>query len=187
MCRKELLVVISCLVKEWRGYFVVCAWLYWEEDRKWRTSGGGPGVGQLYQHYHHHGGSNSHDEDITDQAINEWLDNFGDDELLREENRVLLSSLFTILLSCSIFQPTHIKKWQLMLKPLWIILWHYFSSRHSLDGVIVITHAPLAPIDRRQSPCFLAAPESVRASNLSPHHLLQSSPALPSSSFGKPQ
>ncbi|KAJ3722358.1 raptor N-terminal caspase like domain-containing protein [Lentinula raphanica] len=31
MCRKELVVLISCLVKEWRGWFVVCAWIYWEE------------------------------------------------------------------------------------------------------------------------------------------------------------
>lgn len=84
MCRKELLVVISCLVKEWRGYFVVCAWLYWEEDRKWRAATGGQ--------YHSH----LHDEDVTNQAINEWLDGFGDDDLLREENRVLLSSFFTI-------------------------------------------------------------------------------------------
>ncbi|TFK65446.1 hypothetical protein BDN72DRAFT_196251 [Pluteus cervinus] len=82
MCRKELLVVISCLVKEWRGYFVVCAWLYWEEDRKWRAGTAG----------HHI----FHDEDITNQAIAEWLDDFGDDENLREENRVLLSSFFTI-------------------------------------------------------------------------------------------
>jgi regulator-associated protein of mTOR len=25
MCRNEVLVLISCLVKEWRGYIVVCA------------------------------------------------------------------------------------------------------------------------------------------------------------------
>jgi len=82
MCRKELLVVISCLVKEWRGYFVVCAWLYWEEDRKWRAGSAG----------HHH----APDDDVTNQAVAEWLDGFGDDDLLREEHRVLLSSFFTI-------------------------------------------------------------------------------------------
>lgn len=81
MCRKELLVVISCLVKEWRGYFVVCAWIYWEEDRKWKAAGG-----------HHH----PEDEDVTGQAVAEWLDGFGDDDHLREESRVLLSSFFTI-------------------------------------------------------------------------------------------
>lgn len=80
MVRKELLVLISSLVKEWRGYFVVCAWIYWEEDR--RRSGTGPA--------HHH------DEEVTTQAVADWLDNFGDDDAAREENRVLLSSFFTI-------------------------------------------------------------------------------------------
>ena len=86
MCRKELLVVISCLVKEWRGYFVVCAWLYWEEDRRWRSGSLG----------HHNGSSSFHEDDTTNQAVAEWLESFGDDDALREENRVLLSSFFTI-------------------------------------------------------------------------------------------
>lgn len=80
MVRKELLVLVSSLVKEWRGYFVVCAWIYWEEDRR-RAGSGSP----LLQ-----------DEDITVQAVADWLDNFGDDDAAREENRVLLSSFFTI-------------------------------------------------------------------------------------------
>jgi regulator-associated protein of mTOR len=80
MVRKELLVLLSSLVREWRGYFVVCAWIYWEEDRKWRA---GPAA-------------HPQDEDVTGQAIAEWLDGFVDDENAREENRVLLSSFFTI-------------------------------------------------------------------------------------------
>ncbi|KAI9513093.1 hypothetical protein F5148DRAFT_1273335 [Russula earlei] len=79
MVRKELLILISCLVKEWRGHFVVCAWVYWEEDRRWRLS-----TTTEYR-----------DEDVTSQAISEWLDSFGDEEV-REENRVILSSFFTI-------------------------------------------------------------------------------------------
>lgn len=79
MVRKELLVLISCLVKEWRGYFIVCAWIYWEEDRKWK---GG-------EDSHHH------DEDIAGQAVADWLETF-EDEDFRAENRVLLSSFFTI-------------------------------------------------------------------------------------------
>ncbi|KII94228.1 hypothetical protein PLICRDRAFT_101175 [Plicaturopsis crispa FD-325 SS-3] len=79
MVRKELTVLISCLVKEWRGYFVVCAWFYWEENRKSKTE-----PTHLYE------------DDVTLQAMTEWLDGFGDDENVREENRVLLSSLFTI-------------------------------------------------------------------------------------------
>ena len=80
MVRKELLILISSLVREWRGYFVVGAWIYWEEDRK----RAGAGSQQLY------------DEGITVQAVADWLDNFGDDSAAREENRVLLSSFFTI-------------------------------------------------------------------------------------------
>ncbi|KAL4247407.1 WD repeat RAPTOR family protein [Abortiporus biennis] len=78
MVRKELLVLISCLVKEWRGYFIVCSWIYWEEERR-RQEG-----------YHRH------EEEIALQAVTEWLDGFGEDEAFREENRVLLSSFFTI-------------------------------------------------------------------------------------------
>jgi regulator-associated protein of mTOR len=79
MVRKELLVLISCLVKEWRGHFVVCAWVYWEEDRRWRLSAT----------------TDFRDEDVTSQAVSEWLDSFGDEEV-HEENRVILSSFFTI-------------------------------------------------------------------------------------------
>ncbi|KAH9948210.1 hypothetical protein B0H21DRAFT_890681 [Amylocystis lapponica] len=80
MARKELLVLISCLVKEWRGYFIVCAWIYWEEDRRWKD-------GRRLQH---------HDDDITSQALNEWLDTYSEDDNHRDENRVFFSSFFTI-------------------------------------------------------------------------------------------
>ena len=63
MLRKELLILISCLVKEWRTKM----------------------------------GAQPHEEEVTAQAIAEWLDSFGDDESAREESRVLLlSSFFTI-------------------------------------------------------------------------------------------
>lgn len=78
MVRKELLVLISCLVKEWRGYFIVCAWIYWEEERR-------------RQQYHTSHG----DDDTVSQAVLDWLNIF-DDESYREENRVWLSSFFTI-------------------------------------------------------------------------------------------
>ncbi|KAH8822774.1 hypothetical protein DL96DRAFT_1619182 [Flagelloscypha sp. PMI_526] len=87
MCRKELLIVLSCLVKEWRGYFVICAWIYWEEDTRWRN----PDVLDI-------------DEDITGNAILEWLDNLDvpigtSEEKYREESRVLLSSFFTMFVA----------------------------------------------------------------------------------------
>lgn len=79
MVRKELLVLISCLVKEWRGYFIVCAWIYWEEDRRWKDR------------------ENQHpDDDLAAMAIKGWLESYGDDDDYRAENRVLLSSFFTI-------------------------------------------------------------------------------------------
>lgn len=83
MVRKELLVLISCLVKEWRGYFVICAWVYWEEDRKWRTDMG----------------LQPHKEEVTSHALSEWLDSFADNDAAREESRVLLSSFFTIFVA----------------------------------------------------------------------------------------
>ncbi|KAL5530680.1 KOG1 [Sanghuangporus sanghuang] len=81
MVRKELLILISCLVKEWRGYFVSVAWLYWEEERK-----------RLTNPY----GCSSTDEDVTNQAVAEWLGRLSDDDVYREESRVLLSSFYTI-------------------------------------------------------------------------------------------
>ncbi|TDL29563.1 hypothetical protein BD410DRAFT_780006 [Rickenella mellea] len=81
MVRKELLILLSCLVKEWRGYFVVVAWLYWEDERR-RSTG---------EHAKY-----LPEDDHTHQAISEWLDGFGDDEAFREESRVLLSSFYTL-------------------------------------------------------------------------------------------
>ena len=84
LVRKELLVLISCLVKEWRGCFIVCAWIYWEEDRKRGLEG--------LNLFHH-------DDNITAQVINGWLDAFKDDDEgnSKEENRAVLSSGFTMV------------------------------------------------------------------------------------------
>ncbi|KAF5376558.1 hypothetical protein D9757_008290 [Collybiopsis confluens] len=82
MCRKELAVLISCLVKEWRGYFIVCAWIYWEEERKRRHT-------TVYPYL-----PNNQDE-VSEQALKEWLESIPD-AALREESRVLLSSFYTI-------------------------------------------------------------------------------------------
>ncbi|KAF7307461.1 Mip1 [Mycena indigotica] len=80
MCRKEMVVLLSCLVKEYRGHFVVCAWLYWEEDRRWRD-----------------GHVDDDDISITDQAIAEWLDSFPAEE--SQAQRVYLSSFFTMFIT----------------------------------------------------------------------------------------
>lgn len=93
MCRKEIIVVLSSLVKEYRGFFVVCAWLYWEEDRKWKMPSS------------HH--PNDDDSSLTVQAVADWLDRFEDNE--QAEQRVYLSSFFTmfvLLLDLSV-DPYH--------------------------------------------------------------------------------
>ncbi|GJJ13057.1 hypothetical protein Clacol_007306 [Clathrus columnatus] len=33
MVRKEAVVLISAIVEAWRGHIIVCAWIYWEEER----------------------------------------------------------------------------------------------------------------------------------------------------------
>lgn len=151
MCRKELLTVISCLVKEWRGYFVVCAWLYWEEDRKWRSTTMGT----------HHPLSSSHhqDDDVTTQAVAEWLEGFGDDDLLREENRVLLSSFFTIFvvlldLSVDPYQEVATNAQTIVDYITALLLESPFSRLESAS----LNCPPAIPLDRRGSPQLSGPP-----------------------------
>ncbi|KAJ6454525.1 raptor N-terminal caspase like domain-containing protein [Mycena vitilis] len=81
MCRKELIVLLSCLVKEYRGFFVVCAWLYWEWEEVRKKA---------------HSGRRSADEipNIAAQAESDWLHQFEEHE--RAEQRVYLSSFYTM-------------------------------------------------------------------------------------------
>ncbi|TFK42159.1 hypothetical protein BDQ12DRAFT_677728 [Crucibulum laeve] len=160
MCRKELLVVISCLVKEWRGYFVICAWLYWEEDRKWRAGLTG------------HHPSHLHDDDVTNQAIGDWLDDFEDDEMLREENRVLLSSFFTIfvvLLDLSV-DPYHEVATNAQTIVDYIMALLLESPFTRLDGTS-LNVPPTVPPEKRGSPQMSAARSRVAsmASTTSSH------------------
>ncbi|KAJ7082524.1 hypothetical protein C8R43DRAFT_1052351 [Mycena crocata] len=82
MCRKEIVVLLSCLVKEYRGFFVICAWFYWEEDRKWKAQSSS------------HQPGNEDLPSVTAQAMEDWLDRFEDHE--QPEQRVYLSSFFTL-------------------------------------------------------------------------------------------
>ncbi|KAJ7070515.1 hypothetical protein C8F01DRAFT_382159 [Mycena amicta] len=82
MCRKEIVVVLSCLVKEYRGFFVVCAWLYWEEDLRWKE---------------HNGHLDDDELSITDQAVADWLDSFDEHDSVAQ--RVYLSSFFTMFIT----------------------------------------------------------------------------------------
>lgn len=81
MVRKELLILLSCLVKEWRGNFVVTAWLYWEEEKQ-----------RLSNDF----SRQKQNHPLTDSAVSKFLDTSGADDSYREESRLLLSSFYTL-------------------------------------------------------------------------------------------
>ncbi|KAG8751986.1 hypothetical protein FRC11_008795, partial [Ceratobasidium sp. 423] len=86
MVRKELVVLLSCLVSKWRGWFVVAAWVYWED----------------------HGGLNPltspswREQRATEGALRaahaqrEWADRSASEPRRRDELRVVLTWFFTI-------------------------------------------------------------------------------------------
>ncbi|KAF8167286.1 hypothetical protein B0H34DRAFT_792028 [Crassisporium funariophilum] len=176
MCRKELLVVISCLVKEWRGYFVVCAWLYWEEDRRWRSGTMG--------HHHPLFPSHVHEDEVTSQAVAEWLEGFGEDDLLREENRVLLSSFFTIFvvlldLSVDPYQEVATNA-QTIVDYITALLLDSPFARLESTSLNFPPTAPMDRMDRRGSP-QLGVRSRVPSLQSSPHL-----PPFPSPSIDRP-
>ena len=80
MVRKELVVLISSVVREWRGHFVVCAWIYLEEDRRARASKVG---GKM-------------PDDIVSDAVMQWRAGLGTDEDWVETCYQVLSGYFTL-------------------------------------------------------------------------------------------
>lgn len=90
MVRKELIVMLSAIVREWRGWFVAAAWIYWEEERR---------VANKWDKF----GSKGY----VVQAITEWSRMPRKEELEDqvEEDQMILSScntIFTALLEMSV-------------------------------------------------------------------------------------
>lgn len=89
MVRKELVVVISCIVREWRGWFVAAAWCYYEQEAALAGSSGG-----------------SDDEpDIVSEALEAWVSPDSLSPEAHQVNLTLLSSfktLFETLLDLSV-------------------------------------------------------------------------------------
>lgn len=90
MVRKELVVMLSAIVREWRGWFVAAAWCYWEEHL--RSVDG-----------REYGGS----DDLVSNALQEWATIPRDEEIEgeMEEDKMILSScntVFTALLELSV-------------------------------------------------------------------------------------
>ena len=80
MVRKELVVLISSVVREWRGHFVVCAWIYWEEDRRVQAMRAGGKI----------------PEDFVSDAIMQWRAGLGTDQEWVETCHQVLSGYFTL-------------------------------------------------------------------------------------------
>ncbi|KAK4687771.1 regulatory associated protein of mTOR, partial [Tremellales sp. Uapishka_1] len=84
MVRKELVVVISCVVREWRGWFVCAAWVYYEQERAGEKRGG---------------------VDLVAEALDEWTRNEDRSPEEHQINLTLLSSfkiIFEALLDLSV-------------------------------------------------------------------------------------
>lgn len=92
--RKELIVILSCVVREWRGWFVAAAWTYYEmEERRARRE-----LGIVDDNTSVDG------DDLVDRAMVEWgnrnKERFEDPVLAHEEheeNKAILS-IFKLML-----------------------------------------------------------------------------------------
>lgn len=95
MVRKELVVVISCVVREWRGWFVCAAWAYYEHEAAVFAGGTAERNG----------------EDVMMAALEEWVHNTDRSPDDHSRNLTLLSSfkvLFEALLDLSVDPNTEV-------------------------------------------------------------------------------
>ncbi|ORY31404.1 raptor N-terminal caspase like domain-domain-containing protein [Naematelia encephala] len=93
MVRKELVVVISCVVREWRGWLVCAAWAYYEQEAALAAA--------------EHGEEPS---DVVEAALEVWQSK-QPDEATHAHNMTLLSSfkvLFETLLDLSVDPHTEV-------------------------------------------------------------------------------
>lgn len=85
MVRKEFIVLLSCVVREWKGYFVVAAWIYWEEER--RAAAIKSSTGRV-------------PENVVEQAMQEWENSIrSSDPDVRQQHKNYLSLVFLLLTS----------------------------------------------------------------------------------------
>jgi regulator-associated protein of mTOR len=94
LVRKELVVVISCVVREWRGWFVCAAWMYYEEEAY---------LADLEAGIERH--------DVVGETLDMWIDDDGKQPHEHRTNLTLLSSfkvLFETLLDLSVDPNTEV-------------------------------------------------------------------------------
>jgi len=95
MVRKELVVVISCVVREWRGWLVCAAWVYYEQEAA--LAAAEAGVDQI--------------PDPVSEALHTWVGNESRTPQEHQHNLTLLSSfkvLFETLLDLSVDPNTEV-------------------------------------------------------------------------------
>ncbi|WVR06256.1 hypothetical protein IAU60_003286 [Kwoniella sp. DSM 27419] len=95
MVRKELVVVISCVVREWRGWLVCAAWAYYEQEAALAAAEAG----------------SQEPSDVVDQALHAWTQNPDKESHEHQHNLTLLSSfkvLFETLLDLSVDPHTEV-------------------------------------------------------------------------------
>ncbi|OCF41495.1 WD-repeat protein mip1 [Kwoniella heveanensis CBS 569] len=95
MVRKELVVVISCVVREWRGWLVCAAWAYYEQEVALAAAESG----------------SEEPTDVVSQALDEWTQSPDREPHEHQHNLTLLSSfkvLFETLLDLSVDPHTEV-------------------------------------------------------------------------------
>lgn len=75
------MILISALVNEWRGYFIVAAWLYWEEERRLTAKAS----------------DNLPPEDVGDRALEDWISSLHTKDVNRRQHRDFLKKAFLLL------------------------------------------------------------------------------------------
>ncbi|WWD18372.1 hypothetical protein CI109_102822 [Kwoniella shandongensis] len=97
MVRKELVVVISCVVREWRGWLVSSAWAYYEQEAALAAAEAG--------------NEQSPEKDVVSEALDQWTSNGDRQPHEHQHNLTLLSSfkvLFETLLDLSVDPHTEV-------------------------------------------------------------------------------
>ncbi|WRT67669.1 uncharacterized protein IL334_004641 [Kwoniella shivajii] len=100
MVRKELVVVISCVVREWRGWLVCAAWAYYEQEVAIASAESG-----------NKSAKEDNVEDVVAEALDEWTKNPDRQPHEHQHNLTLLSSfkvLFETLLDLSVDPHTEV-------------------------------------------------------------------------------
>ncbi|KAG8903119.1 hypothetical protein FRB99_003721 [Tulasnella sp. 403] len=97
MVRKEMLVLMSCIVSEYRGWFVVAAWAYWEGNRAYFADMCSS-QGRLRRQRQSTDSRrlSEPNPDVVWNAIEDWVDRVSEDEEVKGHNHVVMSSVFIL-------------------------------------------------------------------------------------------